>query len=202
MRAKGIHRAQRGRTILDAIGVLERALALAPDDPNVHAALGNAWRVKEQYGLGTREECSPRAYEHLHRALALDPNHAEALGHLGAIITSEGGLPQTHRKALHSSSAPSRSIRASRSVRAHSCGGWGMAIARETRDDARAIREVQREPRGRPAQSDLSPPCTPSSWVSSAHVAEAVEEGRSRVRREPGVARTTLLTRLGAHVGA
>ena len=136
---------QRGRTILDAIGVLDRALALAPDDPNVHAALGNAWRVKEQYGLGTRDECFPRAYEHLHRALDLDPNHAEALGHLGAIITSKEdfrrhaeGIALFERAiALNPRLSETRAL----------LGAWGMAVARETRRRARDPRSSA-EPRG------------------------------------------------------
>ena len=177
VRARGFM-TQRGRTILDAIGVLDRALALAPDDPNVHAALGNAWRVKEQYGLGTREECFPRAYEHLHRALALDPNHAEALGHLAAIIAPRRTSDVTP-KALRSSSAPSRSIRAFPETRAL-LGGWGMAVAREGRDDARAIREVRRSL----ADDPLNPICSTVYVIIMGivgHVAEAVEEGRSRV---------------------
>jgi Flp pilus assembly protein TadD len=174
---------QRGRTILDAIGVLDRALALAPDDPNVHAALGNAWRVKEQYGLGTREECFPRAYEHLHRALALDPNHAEALGHLGAIITSKEdfrrhaeGIALFERAiALNSRLSETRAL----------LGAWGMAVARETRDDTRAIREVRQSL----ADDPLNPICSTVYVIVMGvvgRVAEAVDEAVRACEREPG----------------
>jgi serine/threonine-protein kinase len=174
---------QRGRTILDAITVLDRALALAPNDPNVHAAVGNAWRVKEQYGLGTREECLPRAYEHLHRALALDPNHAEALGHIAAIIVSkedfrrhaEGVALFERAIALNPRLSETRAL----------LGGWGMAVAREGRDDARALREVRRSL----ADDPLNPICSTVYMIVAGivgHVGQAVEEGIGACEREPG----------------
>jgi serine/threonine-protein kinase len=182
VRAKALT-SQRGRTILDAISVLDRALGLAPDDPNVHAALGNAWRVKEQYGLGTREECLPRAYEHLHRALALDPNHAEALGYLAAIIGSKEDFRRHEESVALFERAIALNPRLSE-TRAL-LGGWGMAVAREGRDDARAIREVRRSL----ADDPLNPICSTVYVIIMGivgHVAEAIEEGARACEREPG----------------
>jgi len=175
--------AQRGRTILDAIEVLEQALALAPNDPNVHAALGNAWRVKEQYGLGTRAECLPRAYEHLHRALELDPNHAEALGYIAAII----GSKEDFRRHAESVALFERAIALNPRLSETRAllGGWGMAVAREGRDDARAIREVRRSL----ADDPLNPICSTIYMIVMGivgHAAEAVDEGIRACGREPG----------------
>ena len=182
VRARGFM-SQRGRTIVDAIVVLDRAMALAPNDPNVHAALGNAWRIKEQYGLGTRAECLPRAYEHLHRALALDPDHAEALGYIGAIIVSKEAL----RKRAEGIALFERSIALNPRLSETRAllGAWGMAIAREGRDDARALSEVSRSLTDDP----LNPICSTVYMIVAGvvgHFGEAVEEGLRACEREPG----------------
>jgi serine/threonine-protein kinase len=161
----------------------KQALALAPNDPNVHAALGNAWRVKEQYGLGTRAECLPSrlrappsrvgARSQPRRSPRLHRRHHRV----------EGGLPSSRRKR--------------RSLRARHCaqpsaletrallGGWGMAVAREGRDDARAIREVRRSL----ADDPLNPICSTIYMIVMGivgHAAEAVDEGIRACGREPG----------------
>lgn len=174
---------QRGRPILEAIVALDEALQLAPNDPDVHAALGNAWRVREQYGLGTRAECIPRAHEHLHKALALDPNHAEAMGCLAAIILSkedlrrrpEGIALMDRALALNPRLSELRALNAS----------WFKAIAHEGRDDAGAVREVQRSL----ADDPLNPICSTVYVIVMSVVgrhAEAVDEGTRACVREPG----------------
>jgi serine/threonine-protein kinase len=176
--------AQRGRPILDAIVALEQALQITPNDPDVHAALGNAWRVKEQYGLGTRAECHPRAYEHLHRALALDPNHAEAMGHLAAIILSKEDLCRRAEGLALFERALALNPRLSE-LRALG-GGWGKAITTpESRDDDRAVREVQRSV----ADDPLNPICSTVYTIVMGVVgrpAEGVAEGVRACEREPG----------------
>lgn len=174
---------QRGRPILDAIVALEQAAHLTPDDPDVHSALGNAWRVKEQYGLGTRADCHPRAYEHLHKALALDPNHAEATGYLAALILSKEDLRRRaegvalfeHALALNPRLSELRALG----------GGWGKAIARDGRDDEVAVREVERSI----ADDPLNPICSTVYSIVMGVVgrcAEAVAEGVRACEREPG----------------
>ncbi|HEY6830726.1 MAG TPA: protein kinase [Gemmatimonadaceae bacterium] len=182
VRAKGFI-SQRGRTILDAIAVLDRALELAPNDPNLHAAMGNAWRVKEQYALGTRSDCLPRAYDHLNRALALDPNHAEALGYLAAIISSKEDF-RRHRESValfERAMALNPRLSETRGL----LGGWGMAVAlKGDRDDERAIREVHRSI----ADDPLNPICSTVFTIVMGivgHTAEAVEEGIKACEREP-----------------
>ena len=76
----------RGRPILAAIDCFERAIALAPDSSAAHAGLGNAWRVKAQYGLASQAESGPIAEREFTRALALDPDNAEALGHYATFL--------------------------------------------------------------------------------------------------------------------
>jgi serine/threonine-protein kinase len=175
--------AQRGRPILDAIVALEQALHLTPNDPDVHAALGNAWRVKEQYGLGTRSECHPRAYEHLHRALALDANHAEAMGYLAAIILSKEDLRRRDEGIALIERSLELNPRLSE-LRALG-GGWGRAIAHVGRDDERAVREVQRSI----ADDPLNPICSTVYCIVMGVVgraAESVAEGIRACEREPG----------------
>ncbi|MGQ0650527.1 MAG: protein kinase domain-containing protein [Gemmatimonadaceae bacterium] len=174
---------QRGRAILDAIVALERALALTPDDPDVHAALGNAWRVKEQYGLGTRAECLPRAYEHLQRALAFDGNHAEALGHIASIILSKEDLRRHAEGVALFERALALNPRLSE-LRGLG-GGWGLAIAREGRDDERAMREVRRSI----ADDPLNPICSTVFAIVMGVIgnfAQGIEEAARACEREPG----------------
>ena len=183
--------AQRGRAILEAIDLLYRALALSPNDPDIHAALGNAWRVKEQYGLGPRAECFPKAYEHLHTALALDPNHAEAMGHLGSIILSkedtrrraEGVALAQRALALNPRLSELRSL----------AGGWGMAITVEGRDDARAEQEVRRALADDPLNPIISTVFAIVMGVLG-HANESVEEGLRACEREPGAFGPTYAT--------
>ena len=78
----------RGRPILAAIDCFERAIALAPDSSAAHAGLGEAWRVKAQYGFASQAESGPIAEREFTRALALDPDNAEALGHYATFLTN------------------------------------------------------------------------------------------------------------------
>jgi serine/threonine protein kinase/Tfp pilus assembly protein PilF len=175
--------AQRGRPILDAIAALEQALQLTPNDPNVHAALGNAWRVREQYGLGTRAECHPRAYEHLRKALALDPNHAEAMGYLASLIVTKEDLRrrdegiELFRRALAVNPRLSE-------LRGNS-GAWTNAMAYDGRDDIAAVQQVERSL----ADDPLNPICSTIYVLVMGIVGrtkEAVDEGIRACAREPG----------------
>jgi serine/threonine-protein kinase len=175
--------AQRGRPILDAITALEQALQLTPDDPDVHTALGNAWRVREQYGLGTRAECHPRAYEHLHKALALDPNHAEAMGYLASLIVTKEDLRrrdegiELFRRALAVNPRLSE-------LRGNSAA-WTNAMAYEGRDDIAAVQQVERSL----ADDPLNPICSTIYILVMGIVGrtkEAVDEGIRACAREPG----------------
>ena len=175
--------AQRGRPILEAIVLLDRALALTPSDPNIHAALGSAWRVKEQYGLGARAECFPNAYEHLHKALELDPNHAEAMGQLAAIILSKEDIRRRAEGVALFERALALNPRLSE-LRALA-GSWAVAITIEGRDDERASRELRRALADDPLNPIIS---TIFAIVMGTlgHVSEAVEEGIRVCDREPG----------------
>ena len=183
--------AQRGRAILESIVLLDRALTRTPDDPDIHAAMGNAWRVKEQYGLGTRAECFPKAYEHLRRALALDPNHAEAMGHLGSIILSKEDLRRRAEGVSLVERALDLNPRLSelRSL----TGGWGMAITIEGRDDARAQRELRRALADDPLNPIISTVFAVVMGVLG-HANESVEEGLRACEREPAAFGPTYAT--------
>jgi serine/threonine-protein kinase len=132
--------AQRGRAILEAIQCLDRAIALTPDNAAAHAALGNAYRVKAQYGLATATECHPLVESELARALELDPENAEAMGHLGSFLVTahidmERGFALWERAlALDPRLSEVRTLYAS----------WGLGVLRGGREDTRAALELRR----------------------------------------------------------
>lgn len=175
--------AQRGRPILDAILALEQALQLTPNDPDVHAALGNAWRVREQYGLGTRDECRPRAYEHFNRALALEPNHAEAMGYLASLIVTKEDLRRRPEALTLFERALALNPRLSE-LRGNA-SAWGKAITQVGRDDDDAVREVERCL----ADDPLNPICSTVYTLVMGVVGrtgDAVAEGIRACERAPG----------------
>jgi TolB-like protein/Flp pilus assembly protein TadD len=78
---------RRGRAVLDAIPLFERAILLDPNLAEAHALLGDAYRLLGLYGIVRASEVMPKARACVERALALDPNQAEALA-THAIIAS------------------------------------------------------------------------------------------------------------------
>ena len=76
---------RRGRSILEARGFLERAVALDPGNPEAHGLLGDCYRLHGVYGMAPPAEMVPRARAEAERALALDPEHVEALATLANI---------------------------------------------------------------------------------------------------------------------
>ena len=132
--------AQRGRAILEAIECLERATELTPGNAAAHAALGNAYRVKAQYGLATAAICHPLVEKELARALELDPENAEAMGHLGSFLVTthtdiERGFPLWERAlALDPRLSEVRTL--------YAC--WGLGVLRGGCDDVQAEQELRR----------------------------------------------------------
>jgi len=76
---------KRGPAILRALTCFERAIALDADYAPAHAGLAEALRLKSMYGFAPSAETMPRAKAAIERALALEPNLADALSTLGAI---------------------------------------------------------------------------------------------------------------------
>jgi serine/threonine-protein kinase len=174
--------AQRGRAILDAITALEHALERAPDDADIHSALGNAWRVREQYGLGTSDQCRPQAYAHLHRALALDPNHAEAMGYLASLIVTKEDLRRRDEAIVLFERALALNPRLSE-LRGNK-GAWVNAIRNEGRDDVVAAQEVERSV----ADDPLNPICSTIYTIVMGIIGrtgDAVKEGIRACKLEP-----------------
>jgi eukaryotic-like serine/threonine-protein kinase len=79
---------RRGRSILDARGYLERAVALDPGNAEAHGLLGDCYRLHGVYGIAPPAEMVPRARSEAERALALDPEQVEALATLSNIAAS------------------------------------------------------------------------------------------------------------------
>ena len=133
--------AQRGRPILEAVSCFERALALVPDSVPALCGLGHALRVKAQYGLGEAAECIPRGRAALMRALELDPDNAEATGHLAALITNSAEFDIERTFALWERALElDPRLSEVRGLYA----GWGLGTLRQGREDERAERELRR----------------------------------------------------------
>jgi len=76
---------RRGRYLVDAIELFERAVELDPGYAEALAWLADSWRLLGTFGVGRPRELYPKARELAERALALDPDLAEALATLADI---------------------------------------------------------------------------------------------------------------------
>ncbi len=163
----------RGRQILAAIDCFERAIALAPDSSAAHAGLGQAWRVKDQYGFAAHAECAPVARREFERALELDPDNAEALGNLGTFLMNDTldseRCFELWRRALELDPRQSE-IRGLYGV-------WGLAILGQGRDEAAALAEMRRVLADDPLNTICSTIVTIGYGVLGRH-AESVAEAR------------------------
>ena len=79
---------QRGRAIIDAIPCFERGVLLDPEMVEGWALLGDSYRLISIYGMAPADATIGRARRALDRALALDPEHAQALSTLANIASS------------------------------------------------------------------------------------------------------------------
>ena len=132
---------QRGRPILAAIECFQRAIALVPTSAAAHAGLGNAYRLKAQYGFGASSDCHPLAHAELTHALELDPDSAEATGHLATLLMATTQLDvERSFKLWERALALDPRLSEIRAL----YGIWGMAILRQGREDARAEEEMRR----------------------------------------------------------
>jgi serine/threonine-protein kinase len=172
--------AQRGRPILEAIDCFEHAIALAPHSAAAHAGLGNAYRVKAQYGLGTADECNPVVQRELTRALELDPENAEAMGHLATFLVAahidvERGFALWERAlSLDPRLSEVRALYA----------GWGLGVLRQGREDERAERELRRALADDPRNPICSTIFTIGFGIMGRPV-EAAAEARRGAERDP-----------------
>ena len=133
--------AQRGRPILEAVSCFERALLLVPNSVPALCGLGNALRIKAQYGLGDPAECLARGRAALLRALELDPENGEATGYLAALITNSADFDVEHTIALWERALVlNPRLSEVRGLYAT----WGLSVLRRGREDERAERELRR----------------------------------------------------------
>jgi serine/threonine-protein kinase len=79
---------QRGRAILDAIPRFERAVLLNPELIDAWALLADSYRLINIYGIAPADATIVHARRALDRALALDPEHAQALSTLANIAAT------------------------------------------------------------------------------------------------------------------
>jgi serine/threonine-protein kinase len=79
---------QRGRAIVDSIPCLERAVALDRELVDGWALLGDAYRLVWIYGMAPASATIPQAGRAIERALALEPEHVQALSTLANIAAS------------------------------------------------------------------------------------------------------------------
>jgi serine/threonine-protein kinase len=78
---------RRGRAVLDAIPLFERAIELDPSLAEAHALLGDAYRVLALYGVIPPIETMAKAQAAVQRALSIDPIQPEALATQAIIAT-------------------------------------------------------------------------------------------------------------------
>jgi TolB-like protein len=104
---------RRGRAVLDAIPLFERAIALDPNLAEAHALLGDAYRLLGLYGIARAGEVMPKARACAERALAIDPNQPEALATV-AIIASiyEWDIDELRRRSDRAIAADPTHVRA------------------------------------------------------------------------------------------
>ena len=68
-----------------SIGLFEQAIARAPADPAIHAALADSYLMLGIYGSAPADEVMPKARASAERALTLDPRSSEAHTALGSV---------------------------------------------------------------------------------------------------------------------
>jgi TolB-like protein/cytochrome c-type biogenesis protein CcmH/NrfG len=104
---------RRGRAVLDAIPLFERAIALDPNLSEAHALLGDAYRVLALYGVVPPIENMTKAYASAERALSIDPTQAEALATLAIMATVyEWNLDEMRVRSDRALSADPNHVRA------------------------------------------------------------------------------------------
>jgi len=104
---------RRGRAVMDAIPLFERAIELDPNLSEAHALLGDAFRVLALYGLAPASEVMPKANAATARALAIDPFQAEALATQAIIATiHEWNLDEMRRRSDRALAADPDHLRA------------------------------------------------------------------------------------------
>jgi len=167
--------AQRGRKILDGIACLEQAIALAPERAPAHAALGNAYRVRAQYGMGTLADDHQRAHAALQRALALDPDNAEATGHLAILVfNSHPGQRERWEPLFERALVLDPRLSEIRGL----YSGWGLGVAGQGRDDIRAEAGLRRSL----ADDPLNPMCS-TIYSIGLGILGKPQEGADEARR-------------------
>jgi eukaryotic-like serine/threonine-protein kinase len=127
-----------------AIEHFDRAIQLAPDYAAAYAGLSNAWRLRARFGAKDVKEVLPLARNAALKAVALDPQLAEAHVALSAVKGKDwAGAEQELIRALELDP---------NSAEAHE-GYADLLMALERRDEA--IREIQRAEQLDPLSSEI-----------------------------------------------
>ncbi|MDB4891806.1 MAG: hypothetical protein JWL61_3661 [Gemmatimonadetes bacterium] len=157
----------RANRIPEATAHSERAVALAPEDPDAHDALGVAL---------ARQGKLTEAVEQYERAIALKPTSDEAHENLGVVTAAQGDLDgaiRHYRRALELNPD---------NADAHV--NWGNALVRESRPDD-AIAHYEAALRIRPDHADAH-----HNWgvalARQGRLLEAIEQFRQALAIDPG----------------
>ena len=118
-----------------AIGHFERAIQLAPDYAAAYAGLSNAWLQRGTWGTKNQKEVAPLAHDNALKAVALDPQLAEAHIALGLVKIFDWDWAGTEQEITRALELDPNSAEAHRTY-----GELLSALERH----AEAIREMQR----------------------------------------------------------
>ena len=118
-----------------AIGHFERAIQLAPDYAAAYAGLSNAWLQRGTWGTKNQKEVAPLAHDNALKAVALDPQLAEAHVALGLVKIFDWDWAGTEQEITRALELDPNSAEAHRTY-----GELLSALERH----AEAIREMQR----------------------------------------------------------
>jgi TolB-like protein/Tfp pilus assembly protein PilF/Flp pilus assembly protein TadD len=173
---------RRGRAVLEAIPLFERAIALDPNLAEAHGLLGDAYRLLVLYGIASASEAMPKARASIARALAIDPNQPEALASR-AISASiyEWDIDELLKRSARAIAADPSHVRA----RAERAIGLACLHTSGTSWHAEVLAEVERA-------RTLDPL---NAWVAAiqgfvqylvGHSDEGIENARRAIELDPG----------------
>lgn len=169
---------KRGGAVVHARRNFEQAIELDPTNALAHALLGEALRTSAQYGFISAADGLRLGQAAVDRAIALDPECAEAVGTLALLTINFGDNPRLAIPLFERSLALDPRQSELRVLYAH----WGLINA--LREDDRGLAEAARAVRDDPLSSFVAAVHGVSLSVTGRHV-EAKAEAHRAIALDP-----------------